>query len=145
MKSVRSSRFKNQDEAIRHMVQLLAAEGKSAGIVLTDQEQDILAGECILPEALREKARTLIGRIFDRETELDDDPHSFSNSLPSAGGSKYPNIAALTEELARERNPYRRLRGWDCVRDRLQLIEYGLLAVLLMLLIVGGLGVYFSK
>jgi hypothetical protein len=146
---IRKSPFKDQNEAIRHMVDLFAEEARKVGQSVKDEHLDMLSSECSLPPELEDQARRIIGQILFRE-ELEteaagcEDPKSFSNSLEWAGDSRYPNIVMLTEQVVLEGRasgifpPSPRLHGWPLVKDQLLLWGCGLLIVTVVL-VVGGL------
>jgi len=127
------------------MVDLLAGEGEIAGLPLTVEEREILAGGGAMADELSAKARLLIGRVFDKETREDSDPRSFSNAMLWATDPAWPNVAELVAQVVAERNPDRRLRGWARVKDMLQLVGCGLLVVLLMLAVVIAFGLFHWK
>lgn len=153
MSWIRRSPFKDQNEAIRHMVDLLAAEARSIGSPLKQEELDMLCRECSLPVDLEDQARRIIGQILLRdelETEAAgcEDPKSFSNSLEWAADSQDSNIARLTDDVMFEGRstgifpPPPRLRGWALAKDQMMLWGCGFLIVAIVL-VVGGL--LFSK
>ena len=135
------------------MVELVSTEAEKAGTPLSDPEKEILLNasyeptltQSPIPEDLRKKAKSVIKRIFEAETqwESDENPKSFSNSMVYAGDTAYPNVVALAEEVVREFAETRRLHGWALVRNRLQLVGCGILVVLLMFVVVFLAGVVF--
>jgi hypothetical protein len=125
------------------MVDSLATEGEVAGTPLTEEECRILAGCGAMSDELSAKARLLVGRIFDKQTEKDLDPRSFSNAMEWATDSDWPNIAEITARVATERNPDQRLHGWPWIKDKTRLVGCGLAAVLLTFAIVIVMGLVF--
>lgn len=133
------------------MLDLLSREAESAGTPLTAQEKEALLRDRSrwnpLPEELRRKTVDLIGKIFAAEDtdETVRDPKGFSSSMYWADGAGYPNILAVAEDVGRDtaRTSSPQLHGWKLVKDRMQLIGCGLLAVLLMFVVVIVAGVVF--
>jgi hypothetical protein len=143
------SPFGRDEDPTHHMVDLLSKEAERAGTPLTDLDKETLAEERSsvkpLPDDLRDRAKELIARIFEAElsNEFVRGPKCFSSSLQWAGDLDYPNIVALAEEVYCDINPTasHSLHGWEFVKDRMQLIGCGVLAVLLMFAI--GIGASF--
>lgn len=148
MSWIRKSKVSDQYDAVRHMVDMLARESINAGTPLTNEEQNLLSRECVMPDVLNEKTKVLIHRILERElasgaAELDH-PDSFYNCLEWAGDPDYPSIARLTEEVLVEGRatgafpPPGRLHGWGFAKDRLLLVGCGL-ALVIAIFVVGWL------
>lgn len=146
MSWVRKDPFGCDEDPIRHMVVLLAVAAENAGIPITDDDKRILCKESRrgepLPDELREKAKKLIEQILKKDCEsvATEDTKSFGNSLEWAGDRDYPNIVALTEEVIMSGAYVRnlpRLHGWAWVKERIQVVGFGLLIVLLMFLVIG--------
>jgi hypothetical protein len=135
--------FRSPQEAAVLMVDLLAAEGEVVGVPLTDEEREILAGDGAMSEELRLKAHLLVGSMFDGKTGEDSDRRSFDSAMLLAQDPTWPNVVDIAVQVATERNPHRRLRGWALAQDRIQLVGCGLLAVLLMFVIVAVAGFIF--
>jgi hypothetical protein len=124
--------FHSQEEAARHMVDLLAAEGNILDAPLSEEERESLVCSGGVSDELASKAKYLITHILDSEKNQVSDPRSFSNSMRWAADPAWPNIAELVAQVASERNPRARLSGWRPVKDRIALFSCGLLLVLLM-------------
>ena len=141
--------FESPEDAMRHMVDLVADAGEKAGSRLTPMDREILAWGMSLqepiPDDLRRRVSQLIVGILENE-QFDDsywDPRSFSNSLLWAGDSHYSNIVAITEEVVSSINRTKP-RGWKLAKDKILVVACGLLVVLCMLAIVSGLGFLFG-
>jgi hypothetical protein len=149
---VRKKPFKDQDDPIAHMVELLAAEAANAGTPFSEAEKLALASgsssshlglETLAHEDFRQRDKKLIEQILERERRsATNEPKSFGNSLEWAGDGSYPEIVALTESVVlemRKKLP-RAARYWLWIKDGLQLMGCGLLVVLGMLaaVIVAG-------
>lgn len=125
------------------MVDSLAAEGEVAGTPLTEEERGILAGYGALSDELSAKARLLVGRILEKQTEEDQNPRSFGNAMEWATDPEWPNIAEITAQVATGRNPDQRLHGWPWIKDKTRLVFCGLAAVLLMFGLVAVMASFF--
>lgn len=145
MSWISKSPVSDQYEAVRHMVDMLARESINAGTPLTDEDQNLLSLECVIPGVLEEKSKILIYRILERElvsgaTELEH-PDSFYNFLEWAGDPDHPNIVRLTEEVLLEGRasgifpPPGELQGWGFAKDKLQLVGCGLLLVIAVFIV----------
>jgi len=73
-----------------------------------------------MPEDLRQRAKEVIGRIFEGEPwdEFERDPKCFSSSLQWAGDSSNSNVVELACEIARPGLP---LHGWKAFVFRVQI------------------------
>jgi len=135
--------FKPDEDPVQYIVGLLAEEAERAGTPLTARDKEILAEESSptnsVPEELRERTKQLVARILEAEPidEFEREPKCFSNALQWAGDSRYPNLVALSEEIACDiGHPGPKLQGWALVKDRMLLIGCGLVVVLMMFAIV---------
>jgi len=148
---IKKSPFGRDEDPVRRMVELLANEADKSGSPSTDLERETLSNDRSrldpMPEDLRQRAKELIGRIFEGEPwdEFERDPKCFSSSLQWAGDSSNSNVVALADEVACDiARPGLPLHGWKRVNDAMQLVGCGLLVVLLMLAIVIGAGFLFN-
>ena len=148
MSWIRKSPFRDQNEAIENMVDMLSAEANVSGLSLNSEEKKILSTECSIPSDLREKSKSLIREILLKEkNEHCPSAKSFGDSLEWAGDGLYPSIARLTEEVIIEGRasgifpPPAHAHGWGRVKDKALLISCGLLVVLAMFVV----GILFSK
>jgi hypothetical protein len=144
---IKRSPFGRDEDPVDHMVELLSVEAEKYGIPLTERDREILANSEPMPETLQQQAKELITRIYECESldEWERDPKCFSCSLQWAGDREYPNIVALSEEVACDiARPSAPLHGWKRVKDKLQLAGCGLLLVLLMCAIVAVAGFLFG-
>ncbi len=144
----RSSPFASSEDAVAHMVALLAAHAEKAGTPLREGERKLLIEGATPPKIVGdesdEKFRQLIEQTFDHETDIDD-PMSFSNSLQWAGADRYPRIVALAEEVIRSRSDRSpRLRGKRQVIDLIQLVGCAVVVVILMMVVVALAGWLFG-
>jgi len=136
MSWLKRSPFASQDAAARHMVDLLAAEGQTRGMPLTEGERSILAGEGPVSDDLAAKARRLITEILEREGASNADPRGFGGAMEWASDGAWSNIVELTYTAVDNRCPPPRLHGWSKAKDVFALIGCGLLVVLVMSAIV---------
>jgi len=139
MSWIRKSPFRDQNEAIENMVDLLSAEANVSGSSLNSEEKKILSTECSIRSDLQQKSKSLIREILLKEKkEHPRTAKSFGDSLEWAGDSLYPNIVRLTEEViieGRASGIFPRLardHGWGRVKDKALLIGCGVLIVLTM-------------
>lgn len=143
------SPFADHEDPVEHMIELLSKEAEHAGTPFNADEKKVLRSEVSsgepIPEELRRKSQTLIRQLLNRENagESSDEPRSFNNSLGWAGDSSYPNIVALTEDVAMSGTGDLRLRGRRWVRDQIQLLGCAVAVIVLMLLLVVGLSFVF--
>ena len=131
--------FATQDEAIRHMLDLLAAKATNLGYRLSENDLNLLAGGLPLSPLFEYDVKEIIRHLLAEEqlqTEADgcEDPKSFLNTLDWANEPMYPNIARLTEELISEETKAN-FRGWRRVADRLLLILSALGLIVVMMVI----------
>jgi hypothetical protein len=146
MNWIRNRPFRDQNEAIQHMITLLAKEAESSGTPLSEEEKNILAGQTTVPNDLRGRAKNLIrGILIKEDREGLGAWKSFGNSLQWVDDYPLdPNIALLTEETVVEGRAVgifpqpAELHGWGFVKDKLQLVGFGLLLVI-AIFIVGWL------
>ncbi len=141
--------FGPDEDPVEHMVQLLAVEAEKTGFPLSALEKEGLLDERpdheSPPQELRQKAKDLIARILEAESDdFERNPKSFGNSLQWAGDRGYVPIVALAEEVSCEMggSAYPPLHGWKKIKDRGLLIGCGLLVVLAMFAI-GAIGAVF--
>lgn len=125
------------------MVELLAAEGQTLSMPLSDEEREVLVGGSAVSDELSAKARYLISHIFENEKQEDSDPRSFSQSMGWASDGAWSNIVGLTYQVADGLEPRPRLRGWARVKDMIALVGCGLLVVLVMFAVVTAAGFIF--
>jgi hypothetical protein len=135
--------FHNQEEASRHMVDLLLAESEILNTPLTEEEREILAGNGLISDELCSKAKYLIGHVLENERQEDSDPQSFGNSMLWASDGGSSNVVELTHQVVDGVKPFPRGKGWPWVRDRMALIGCGVLVVLLMFAAVTIAGLMF--
>jgi len=129
---IRRSPFRDQAEAARRMIEILACEAARAGTPLTPEECETLVGEGTMSEELAARARVLIQRIFESEKATKSDPRNFGGSMEWASDGASSNIVELTYQVADGLQPLPRLRGWARVKDTVALVICGMVAVLLM-------------
>ena len=142
---IRKSPYGSEKQAQLRMLELLSQTAEAEGRDLTAAEREILLSHDEMPDDVWQKTTELIRRTFEAERWEDrDNPHSFSGALEWAGDLSYPNIVNAAEKVACENALARpKLRGWQFLKDRLQLVGCGLLVVLLMFVIVTVAGFIF--
>jgi hypothetical protein len=138
--------FSDQDSAVRHMVNLFAAEARNLGHTLSESDLDLLARQCPLPWELEFDAKEIITQLLAKEelqAEADgcEDPQSFSNTLEWANEPMYPNIARITEDVVSGKTREAKLHVWPRVVDTVLLVLSALGVVILMMVV----GYFFSK
>jgi hypothetical protein len=144
----RKSPFASDEDAVAHMVQLVAAQAEKLGTPLSVEEGGLLLEEAVPHKIASEESearfRTLIEQTFDSEVDLDD-PMNLGNSIQWAGAERYPKIVALAEEVVLSRGEkFPQLRGRRLMTDRMQLVGCGIVAVILMLSVVALLSWLFG-
>ena len=143
MSWIHKSPFASHEEAVGHILDLLAAEAERAGTPLSESERNFLSDQCdfTFPEEFTIKTKRLIEMVLDHEPDVDD-PKSLGNSLAWAGSEfGCPNVTMLAEQVIisrGERLP--KLRGQRWVGDRIQLVGCAIVTMILIMIIGLALG-----
>jgi hypothetical protein len=134
------SPFKDNDDAISHLMKKVSEEAESRGTPLTENDTQVLTSTEELANDLRLTARSLVANLLLNEPpdEYEADARNFGNSLDWAWSSfprsQWPNLLVVAYDESYETvHHHPELHGREFIIDQVKLWLSGIVVVALMI------------